>query len=587
MKKFKIIFSIIFLSFCTYSLFAKEIKLKIIETSDIHGNYFPHDFLNDISGNGSLARIETYIQQQRDIYGKNLLLFDAGDLLQGQPTSYYYNFIDTVSPHLGARILNYMDYDAAVPGNHDIETGHSVYDRYFAQCKFPYLGANIINTSTGAPYLKPYHIFVREGIKIAVLGLLTPRIPYWIPQDLWSGLQFDDMQESARKWLPIIREKEKADIIIGLFHSGEKPKSGNVKFEENASFLIARDIPGFDIILLGHDHNALCRTITNKNGEKVLLLNPGSQGLNIARAEIIIEKKRNTLISKSISGALVNTSNCDIDSTFMAQFITAYDTIQKFSDSPVGTLTQTISTRDSYFGPSAFCDFINQLQLEISGADISFTAPLFFDTEIKAGKIFLRDMFKLYKYENRLHTMLLTGKEIKGYLEHSYSLWTNQMQSSEDDLLLFDNQYTGTNKKLLYNSYNFDSAMGIKYTVDVTEPYGNKINIISMSDGSSFDLDKTYKVAINSYRANGDDGMLTKGAGIPKEKIKERIIKTSDNDLRFNIMQYIHQKGTITPECKNEWKFIPEEWVAPAIERNRNDLFGNISITNKPSINSH
>ena len=183
--------------------------------------------------------------------------------------------------------------------------------------------------------------------------------------------------------------------------------------------------------------------------------------------------------------------------------------------------------------------------------------------------------------------MLLTGKEIKGYLEHSYSLWTNQMQSPEDDLLLFDNQYTGINKKLLYNSYNFDSAMGIKYTVDVTKPYGNKINIISMSDGSSFDLDKTYKVAINSYRANGDDGMLIKGAGIPKEKIKDRIVKTSDNDLRSDIMQYIHQKGTITPECKNEWKFIPEEWVAPAIERNRNDLFGNISITNKPSINVH
>ena len=217
MKKFKIIFSIIFFSFCIHLLSAKGIKLKIIETSDIHGNYFPYDFLNDTPGKGSLARIETYIQQQRDIYGKNLLLFDAGDFLQGQPTSYYYNFIDTVSPHLGARILNYMDYDAAVPGNHDIETGHSVYDRYFAQCKFPYLGANIINTSTGNPYLKPYHIFVREGIKIAVLGLLTPRIPYWVPQDLWSGLQFDDMQEICSQMVTHNKRKRKSGYYYRSF----------------------------------------------------------------------------------------------------------------------------------------------------------------------------------------------------------------------------------------------------------------------------------------------------------------------------------------------------------------------------------
>ena len=242
-----------------------------------------------------------------------------------------------------------------------------------------------------------------------------------------------------------------------------------------------------------------------------------------------------------------------------------------------GGAAQDLSTRPAYFGSSAFIDFIHSLQLDISGADISFAAPLSFDAEIKKGDIRVSDMFNLYKYENMLYVMKLSGKEIKDFLEESYYMWTNQMKSPEDHLLwLKEKRRAGAEDRASFQnfSFNFDSAAGIIYTVDVTRPKGEKVTIVSMADGSPFRMDHIYKVALNSYRGNGGGELLTKGSGIPQEKLKERIIFSTDKDLRFYLMQYIEKKGTLDPRALNQWKFVPEEWVKPAAERDYEYLFG-------------
>ncbi len=189
-------------------------------------------------------------------------------------------------------------------------------------------------------------------------------------------------------------------------------------------------------------------------------------------------------------------------------------------------------------------------------------------------------MFKLYRFENFLYTMSLTGKEIDGFLEHSASVWFNTMKSAEDHLIKFKINEDGsisTNQQgkvqLFANFYNFDSAAGIIYTVDVSKPDGDKVTIHSMANGTPFDENKTYSVAINSYRGNGGGGHLTKGSGIAPEELANRVKTSTEKDLRYYIMKYIEEKKVITPTNFNTWKIVPEEWVIQAIERDKKLLF--------------
>lgn len=555
----------------------KVVKLKIVETSDVHGNFYPYDFVRRQPSAGSLARVYTWLQQERRRFGDNLILLDNGDILQGQPSAYYYNYIDTVSPHLTAEMLNFMAYDAGNMGNHDIETGRAVFDRWTGDCRFPVLGANILDTATGKTHLKPYVVLEREGVKIAVLGMITPAIPMWLSENLWPGLRFEDMEAAARKWIPFIREQEKPDVIIGLFHAGKNAVWMGGKYRDNASVEVASRVPGFDVVLAGHDHARACFKVANEAGDSVLVVNPANNAVTVGDVEITLTLRGGKVTDKLVEGRLTDVGALEPSPEFMQHFAGQYDAIQAFVSKKIGRFTQPISTRPAYFGPSAFVDLIHRLQLEIGKAEISLAAPLSFDARIEAGDIYVSDMFNLYKYENMLYTMSLSGKEIRGALEMSYALWTNQMHSPGDPLLLLrESSVSGAEERTFFQhpSYNFDSAAGIIYTVDITRPAGQKVTILSMADGTPFDENRMYKVAVNSYRGNGGGELLTKGAGISQEELKSRILFSTDKDLRYYLMQYIEQRQIVTPRSLDQWKFIPANWVKPAAERDYKKLFG-------------
>lgn len=548
------------------------VNLRIIETTDIHGNLFPYDFINRRNWSGSMARVASFVSDERSKRGNdNVILLDNGDILQGQPSAYYYNFIDTTSTHIVARTMNFMGYDAATIGNHDIETGHSVYDRWVSQCDFPVLGANIINTSDNSTYLKPYTIITRQGIRIAIFGLITPAIPAWLPENLWHGLRFDDMVATARHWIPVIRQKENPHLIIGLFHSGDSGSSTS-GYNENASAEVARLVPGFDIIFMGHDHRNTIDTVTGETGHKTILLNPANNAQAVAVADINITLAGDSIVTKDITPSIQSVKNLAPHPAYTATFAPAMETVRQFVSQVIGQCDTTITTRDAYFGPSAFIDFIHKLQLSISGAQISFAAPLSYDATLQKGDITMSDMFNLYKFENMLYTMTLSGREIKDHLELSYDNWINTIPSTDGHLLKLNTNDTRY-ARLQNPAYNFDSAAGIIYTVDVTKPYGQRINISRMANGERFDFDQIYRVAINSYRGNGGGNLLTQGAKIAADQLSKRIIWSTDIDLRYHMMQEIKKAGTISPRPLNHWKFIPEEIVLPIAKRDRDTLF--------------
>ena len=553
----------------------RDIHLKLIETSDIHGNFFPYNFVTDQPTEGSLARVCALLEKMREKYGQRLIYIDNGDILQGQPTAYYYNFVDTQTEHPGAAMLNYLRCDVGNMGNHDIEAGHAVYDRWVRECHFPVLGANIIDVHTGEPYLTPYVMLEREGVRIAVLGMITPAIPMWLPETLWSGLRFEDMEECARRWIPLIREKERPDLVIGVFHAGKESVRQVDFYNEDATMDIARNVPGFDVLLIGHDHRRYCGTVTNVEGRRVWVVNPANNGVMVGDVDIHLSKLGSRVVRKKITAKLTRVGNYGVSRPFMDCFAGVYDTVEDFVSRRIGTVAETMSTEPAYFGPSAFIDFIHSMQLELTDADISFCAPLSYDAEIRAGDMHMRDMFTLYRYENMLYTMRLTGREVKAYLEYSYALWTNRMQSPADHIMLLT-PIDNAGKRLGFQNFafNFDSAAGIRYTVDVTRPQGEKLHILSMADGRPFEPDAVYRVAINSYRGNGGGELLTIGAGIPKEELASRIVDTTSKDLRYYLMEYIGRQGVVRPKSLDLWRFIPEEWTKDAIERDRRLLFG-------------
>lgn len=550
-------------------------ELRVVETSDMHGSFFPYDFLNHRPKAGSTARVSSYVNALRQQYGDRLLLFDNGDILQGQPLSYFSNFIDTTDVNIAAQVVNYLRYDAQTIGNHDIEPGHKVYDKWMSEVKCPVLGANIIDTKTGQPYAKPYTIIERNGVRIAVLGMLTPAIPNWLSPDIWSGLRFDDMVATARRWMPVLRNQEKADVVIGLFHSGKEGGITTDTYIEDASEVVAQQVPGFDLVLFGHDHTRHNDTVINTAGHQVVCLDPANNAMSVADARICLSKVNGKWTVDSIRGSINSVANLPVDQAYEDHFKAYINKVNRFNDEPIGTFKHTIRTADCYFGNSAFNDLILNLELSITGADIAFTAPLLFNDSIKAGPVAMSDMFKLYKYENMLYVMRLTGEEIRKHLEMSYDLWFNTMTGPDDHLLLLDRRTGGDAQRMGFKnlSFNFDSAAGIDYTVDVTKPNGQKVTILRMSNGQPFEPKRWYRVAINSYRANGGGELLTRGAGIPKDSLASRIVWKSDRDQRYYLMQEIKRQKVLDPQPNHNWKVIPEDWTAPAAKRDRDLLF--------------
>jgi len=567
MKKARLVPVFLIILIWTSACKQDQLTIRIATTTDVHGMIYPYDFISRLPSDHSLAHIYSYVEEQEKKEDTLFFLLDNGDFLQGQPTVYYYNFVDTIHEHLSSRVMNFMGYDAGSVGNHDIEAGPQVYDRVRNDFNFPWLAANAVNSATGEPYFEPYTILRSGRKKIAILGLITPGIPNWLPKNLWPDMEFRDMLATAQEWVPRILEKEKPDLVVGLFHSGtDASYGGNPEpyLNENAVVLVAEQVPGFDIIFAGHDHRVLSTKIINCQGDSVLVIDPGSHGRYAGEATISFKKEETRITGKNVPMSAYAPSKSLLDS-----FAREYEIVSAYLDDTITWLSEGMTGLDAVFGPSSMMSLIHSLQLEMTDAQISFTAPLSISARLEEGPLLVSDMFKLYRFENMLYRMELSGAEIDGFLEHAVGNWFNTMSDPGDHLLLFNPDQPG---RLAAPYYNFSSAAGIEYTVDVSRLPGDRVNILSLSDGNPFDFNTIYSVAVNSYRGNGGGGHLTDGAGIPKNELSKRISWSGDRDLRYYLMDYLRQGDTLRAKTCNNWRCIPLYLSGPASDSDRKIL---------------
>ena len=516
--------------------------VTVCTTTDVHGAYFDSSYVDNQAAKTSLANVASYLKKLR-VSGVDPVLIDVGDNLQGDNAAYYFNYVATDEAHIYPRIAAYLGYDAVVVGNHDIETGHDVYDRMRKELTVPYLAANAAsdrdengvadmdenpdNKLVTDSYFLPYCVVERDGVKVAIIGMTNGNMKSWLSSSIWHGIDFQVIHEIAQELVDEVIEEEKPHVVVLAVHSGTG--SGEPERENEAQYL-ASSLTGVDLVLCGHDHRPVAREIDNPAGP-VVLLNAGTKAVVVGQADFTLTVKNGKVVDKVVDYKLVPMDKEPVDPDYVAKFKDDYNAVKEFASRPIGRLADDIFLADALDGPSSYVNLVQTVQLAASGADISIAAPLSNSGVVPKGVIEFQDLVSIYRFENLLYVVELTGQQVKDYLEYSYDNWINR---------------TGP-------SYNWDSADGIIYEVSKSAPKGERVRILSMRDGSPFDPAKVYKVAMTSYRASGGGDLLRFGAGVDPDTLT---VVERCKDIRSLIGDYIAEHGEIVPQVATNWKFV-------------------------------
>ncbi len=554
------------------SLCAQERTLHIVTTGDVHGAWFDRPYVEGQGDRSSLMSVKSYVDSLRSAVGEqNVLFLDAGDCLQGDNAAYYFNYVRKDVPHLYPRIAQYMGYDAVVVGNHDVETGHDVYDRVASQllqAGIPWLGGNALRLSDGKPYFPLWKIFERGGMKVALLGFTNPNMKAWLSEPVWRGMDFVSLMPYVQECVDEVRAAENPDAVVVAVHSGTGSGDGSILESQGLDLL--RSLKGVDVLVCAHDHRPC---VERKDG--CVLLNGGARAGNVGHAVITLAGE-----SRTVDGEVVKMSGRAADRRMREAFASEYEEVKAFTNRKVGHICMELRTRDAYRGMSDYVNLVHTVQISVPEAQISFAAPLTFDGSVKEGDVVYNDMFTIYPYENQLFVLRLKGSEIKNYLEYSYDAWIQTPGKHVLRIVDRADERTGARRwSFVKRSYNFDSAAGLVYTVDVTKPLGERVKIISTAGGAAFNGDGWYNVAMTSYRANGGGDILLKGAGLSKEEAESRVVARYP-EIRDMIYEFISSHEKITPALVGdpsvigEWRFVPEKKASKLMDADMKLIFG-------------
>ncbi|MFK0106272.1 bifunctional metallophosphatase/5'-nucleotidase [Streptomyces sp. NPDC091217] len=533
---------------------------SILGTTDLHSHVFDWDYYKDAAykdskGNSvGVARVATLIKQQRAAKGEDhVLLVDAGDIIQGTSLAYYFARVDPISDtvrHPMAVAMNHMRYDAAALGNHEFNYGIDTLRKFEQQCHFPLLGANALDAKTLRPAFQPYTVKrIRvpgaPDIKVGILGLTNPGIALWDKDNVSGKMVFPGLVEQAKKYVPRLRALG-CDVVFLTDHSGLDGSSSygdELPYIENASNLVAEQVPGIDAILVGHTHVEVSSyTVKNADtGEEVLLSEPYCWGYRLSVFDFELELEHGRWKVTSKTAQTLNPNTVDEDPEIKKLLEADHELVVKYVNTAVGTCTEDLSAAESCWKDVPIMDFIQEVQMQsvkagLSTADaalplISVAAPFSRTADIPAGNVTIKDVAGLYIYDNTLYGKKLTGAQLKDYLEYAAKYYHQVPSGTKVDTS------TLTNANSFWD-YMYDTAAGVSYEIDIAQAEGSRIKNLSYN-GTAVADDQVFVVAVNNYRANG-------GSGYPHIASAE-IAYSSTNEIRQLMIDYLLAKGTLNP----------------------------------------
>jgi 2',3'-cyclic-nucleotide 2'-phosphodiesterase / 3'-nucleotidase len=523
---------------------SKKIVITILETSDVHGNILPINYANNAKKDLGLAKVASLVNRERQ-KNPNVLLIDNGDLIQGTPLTYHYVRIDNRDINPIIKVLNYLKFDLAVLGNHEFNYGREILDRAIKESAFPWLCSNIILKDSSKSYTgKPYMIKeFEQGIRVGVLGLTTKYIPNWESPANIEGLAFEDPVEHAKNWVKHLKEEEKVDLVVVSYHGGfernvETGEPTEKLTGENQGYELCMEVEGIDVLLTGHQH----RSIAGKKINGVLVLQPGSQGILLGKADITIEKTNSGVRVVDKNSELLDASEVEEDMEVI-DLIKDYEAkTQQWLDQPMGKIKGDMIVRDPMeirTADNALIEFINKVQMKYSGTEISNTA--LFDNHSPGfpGDVTMRDIVSNYIYPNTLRVLRITGHDIKAALERSAAYF----ETYNGKEVRVNPQFSNPKPQ----HYNYDMWEGIDYLIDISKPVGSRIVKLERS-GKPLELKAEYDVVMNNYRAGGGGEYLMFQ--------NKPVVKDIPTDVSELIANYILERGTIEATVNGNWKVI-------------------------------
>jgi 2',3'-cyclic-nucleotide 2'-phosphodiesterase/3'-nucleotidase len=541
-----------YLSFCfavvlTFASFAavpqgaapNRVQITILGTTDLHGNILPIDYYKNTPDNRGLAKMATLIKRVRK-ENPNVVLVDSGDTIQGTPLEYYHNKKNNTPPDPMMLVMNALNFDAMAVGNHEYNFGLKVLDKARSEAKFPWLSANTYDKATEKTHYQPYIVKDVAGVRVGVLGLTTPGIPNWENQTNYAGLEFREPVSEAKKWVPALRDKERADLVVVAMHMGleEDLRTGEINPSqvpnENSAIAIARSVPGIDVIFMGHTH----RDVPSLNINGVLLTQANHWGRHLARADFYLEKdgERWKVYAK---GSRTLPADVEPDED-VAKLVAPYDSeTQAWLARAVGQSAEELTARDSRFRDTAILDLIQRVQLDTGKADVSMAATFNSEARIPKGAVTVRDISGLYIYENTLVVLDVTGQILKDALEHS-AKYFRPYEPGKTPAELVDEKIP---------AFNFDIAEGVSYDLDISKPVGERIQNLRFR-GKLLSPTQKLRLVTNNYRVNGGGG-YTMYKNAP-------VVYRSSEEVRELIIDWIEQHKVIPTQPTDNWRLLPE-----------------------------
>ncbi len=529
---------------------AERFDLIVAATTDVHGRLRGWDYYANAPDSArSLAGAATIVDSLRRAHPNRVVLVDAGDLLQGNPLLFVAAKVAPPPVHPVMAAMNVMRYDAAVVGNHEFNYGVPLLRAALAQAAFPFLAANV-RDAIGQPFVAPFTIVVRGGVRIGIVGATTPGSMVWDRDNLLAArLTVSDIVPAVRAAVAAAR-RQQAHVIVVLLHAGLNEASTYDTLatglpSENVAARVAREIDGIDLVVFGHSHKFLVDSTING----ALLVQPRNWAASVSVASLTVERvKRSWKVVGHRGQAVVVAGHQESPAVLAASAGTHRATVA-WVNAPSGRTAVRWRADSARVADMPITDLVNEVMRRESGADLSVTAAFSLDANLDTGQITIANVSKLYPYENTLRAIRISGAQLRALLEHSARYYRSLTADGHiPDGGIIDPAVPG---------FNFDILSGAEYTIDLTRPVGSRITRLAFR-GHAIAPTDSFTLALNNYRHSGGGGYsMLSGAPVVYQK---------DVDIRQLVIDEVRRVGVIAPAlyATANWLLTPASAVAAA-----------------------